>query len=414
MVVSDELALGTTTVLTTLGGFTVTNGMATGRRHRRRLPSGSDNDHGGRRRRLHRWCGHIRRGLGWYRIRCSRYRRELVGVPMQRRLAVPASRRSISSEQSERGRRRSAPRFFPQYPISDAVGCFGQWNWSRTAPQSNLHRQPRPGAPATTGRWESLIRHDKPKPTGARAAPPDGQYRSTSCCTSSDGRPRESGEIRSVRPAGGRGTSGGVACRVRPAAKPVFLPCRPPSLGSRVGARNQVRWIPRPGARLAIPPRSRPQILAIVPQQIEGLIDQPRVGVADGVKAGPALSIQRHSFAVENGGTRRQLRNGRGDRRKALRPVVALPGVDRRLAGLDVRLDAIAIELDLMRPRRARGRAADLGRVQVRQEVGLGGSLRPGRSTGHPTRRPPLQRAIGVLRRSTRCRRRRSPRTCDI
>ena len=115
-------------------------------------------------------------------------------------------------------------------------------------------------------------------------------------------------------------------------------------------------------ARLAIAQGQGAQILAVGEQQIEGKEDQLlRLPFGQGRlqrrEVGRAMGIERHRLAIDH--AVRQLRRLLGDRRELLRPVEALARAQPGLAVLDAQLQAIAVELDLVRPSGLRGRALD-------------------------------------------------------
>ena len=83
-----------------------------------------------------------------------------------------------------------------------------------------------------------------------------------------------------------------------------------------------------------------------------------------------------HDLAVDD--AVRQLLGRLGDRLELLRPVEALAGLQRRLAVLDAQLQAIAVELDLVRPAGAARRTLDqLGELRLDEVRHRADLLRP-------------------------------------
>ncbi len=124
---------------------------------------------------------------------------------------------------------------------------------------------------------------------------------------------------------------------------------------------------------LAFGQRQLSQILIALEQQIEGEVDQ-FVGLAFrqcGLKCCEirrAVFIERADLPVDDG-IRQVCRRCR-NRRILGRPVQALTGLQRHLAVFDARLNAVAVELDLVDPAIARGwafeRFAKLRRYELR------------------------------------------------
>ena len=121
--------------------------------------------------------------------------------------------------------------------------------------------------------------------------------------------------------------------------------------------------------RLALAERQGAQILAVSEQQIEGEEDQG-VGLAlgkgglQGAEIRHAALVERHRLAVDH--AVRQALGLLGDGGKFLRPVQPLARAQHRLAVLDAQLQAIAVELDLVRPAGAAGRLLDqLGELRL-------------------------------------------------
>ena len=81
-------------------------------------------------------------------------------------------------------------------------------------------------------------------------------------------------------------------------------------------------------------------------------------------KSGTPLLVERHRLAVDH--AVRQALGLLGDGGEFLRPVQPLAGAQHRLAVLDAQLQAIAVELDLVRPAGAAGRLLDqLGELRL-------------------------------------------------
>ena len=113
-------------------------------------------------------------------------------------------------------------------------------------------------------------------------------------------------------------------------------------------------------AHLAIAQGEAAQILAVGEQQIEGKEDELfrlpfGQGGLQGGEVGRTMRIERHRLAVDH--AIGQLLGLFGGRLELLRPVQALARAQARLAVLDPQLQAIAVELDLVRPARLRRRA---------------------------------------------------------
>jgi hypothetical protein len=95
-------------------------------------------------------------------------------------------------------------------------------------------------------------------------------------------------------------------------------------------------------------------------------VQQPEVG--------NATRIGDDGFAIQDEVLRGQHRERIGDRLKAQRPIVTTPCVDGRLSVSEVRLRAVAVELNLVDPVPAR-RA-------FWRSVGWQGSMNPGNGAG--------------------------------
>ena len=121
--------------------------------------------------------------------------------------------------------------------------------------------------------------------------------------------------------------------------------------------------------RLALAERQGAQILAVGEQQIEGEEDQGvglalRKGCLQGAEIRHAALVERHRLAVDH--AVRQALGLLGDGGKFRRPVQPLAGAQHRLAVLDAQLQAIAVELDLVRPAGAAGRLlVQLGELRL-------------------------------------------------
>ena len=107
---------------------------------------------------------------------------------------------------------------------------------------------------------------------------------------------------------------------------------------------------------LALDQRQRAQIIAVEKQQIERVEDEAihppfaEIGLQSG-EIGSASAVFDHQLAVDQPRTEGE-RLERRDHVLAelLRPIVAAAGEEFHPAGLDARLQAIAIELDLVQP----------------------------------------------------------------
>ena len=113
---------------------------------------------------------------------------------------------------------------------------------------------------------------------------------------------------------------------------------------------------------LALAERQRAQVLAVGEQQIESEQDQA-VGFAVRQRGLQGAEI-RHPTTVEGDGLAvdQAIRQGLGllgDGGELLRPVEPLAGAQHRLAVLDPELQAITVELDLVRPAPSGGRVLD-------------------------------------------------------
>ncbi len=121
--------------------------------------------------------------------------------------------------------------------------------------------------------------------------------------------------------------------------------------------------------RLPLAERQRPQILAVGEEQIEAEEDQGvglalRKGGLQGAEIRHAALVERHGLAVDH--AVRQALGLQGDGGEFLRPIQPLARAQRRLAVADAQLQAIAVELDLVRPAGAAGRLLDqLGELRL-------------------------------------------------
>jgi len=91
-----------------------------------------------------------------------------------------------------------------------------------------------------------------------------------------------------------------------------------------------------------------------------------------------AARICDDGFAVQDQVGRRKVGEGIGDRLEAQRPVVSRPGVDGSPSVLQVRLCAIAVELDPMDPAHAGRSLATQRRMTRLDETGERRGLRAG------------------------------------
>ena len=92
--------------------------------------------------------------------------------------------------------------------------------------------------------------------------------------------------------------------------------------------------------------------VAVTPQQIEGVIDQSILPARGQLclqlrEVGPPF-IDDHDLPVDDGLTRNI--EGAGNGREPLGPVQTVAGKDLLLTAVDVDLDAVAVELDLVKP----------------------------------------------------------------
>ncbi len=130
---------------------------------------------------------------------------------------------------------------------------------------------------------------------------------------------------------------------------------------------------------LALAQRQVAKILALGEQKIEGEVDQiASVALGQGRLQGSeirrALVVQRHHLAINQ--AIGQAARGLGDGGELFSPVEPGAGQQRGMSIFDAKLDAVAIELDLMHPIVAAGRvihrAAKLGLDEIGQFAGLG------------------------------------------
>ena len=127
-------------------------------------------------------------------------------------------------------------------------------------------------------------------------------------------------------------------------------------------------------ARLALDQRRAGQILAVEMQQIEHVIDQrswrPFLrSSCNAEKSETPLSFDRGDLAIEDGVVIGRARRRPRRRPETCRPVEAGAGLQRDLAVADARLDAVAVELDLVHPAVGVGRLCARGREAGRDEV---------------------------------------------
>ena len=72
--------------------------------------------------------------------------------------------------------------------------------------------------------------------------------------------------------------------------------------------------------------------------------------ILEGLETRSSVGHEYDGFAIENDLTDRQLARGQRDARKAGRPIMALPGIERCFAAGDVARDAVSIQLDFAQP----------------------------------------------------------------
>jgi hypothetical protein len=97
------------------------------------------------------------------------------------------------------------------------------------------------------------------------------------------------------------------------------------------------------------------QIKAVEIEQVEGVEEQPVLAARSEISVEQpeirhAPRIGDHGFAIQDQVVRRQDRERIGDRLEAPRPVVAPPSIHGTLSVVQVRLRAVAVELDLVHP----------------------------------------------------------------
>lgn len=91
-------------------------------------------------------------------------------------------------------------------------------------------------------------------------------------------------------------------------------------------------------------------------QDVEGAQVRVATAAAKRIDVRSALRIKRDELAVDDERGDRELAGGPRDMREAGRDVDAMAGQQDSLAAIPVDLDTPAIELDLVRPQRARRR----------------------------------------------------------
>lgn len=91
--------------------------------------------------------------------------------------------------------------------------------------------------------------------------------------------------------------------------------------------------------------------VAVTPEKVEGVIDEPVLSPLQFGKIGPTF-MDDHHLAVDDGLAGDV--EGTGDLEKPFGPVQPVPGVNLLLAAVDVDLDAVAVELNLVEPLAAR------------------------------------------------------------
>ena len=106
-----------------------------------------------------------------------------------------------------------------------------------------------------------------------------------------------------------------------------------------------------------------------VGERVLGVVLKRRLQVGE---AGVAVRAEDDDLAVQRDTLRGKLRHGCGDGGHAVRPVEPLAGEERNLRAGFARLNAVAIELELMQPITAGWRCRGLERELRRDEVGLG------------------------------------------
>src|SRR6185437_11906895 len=106
---------------------------------------------------------------------------------------------------------------------------------------------------------------------------------------------------------------------------------------------------------------------SVVPLRLEILLKQR--------KTGNAVLAFRHQFAVDQRGVGWKLLDRGGDGREFHRPVETFARLERDLAAVEPRLQAIAVELDLVNPVAGAWRLVRQGREARFDEIGEGGAF---------------------------------------
>src|SRR5262249_25437482 len=129
------------------------------------------------------------------------------------------------------------------------------------------------------------------------------------------------------------------------------------------------------------------EIAAVEIQQIEHIIDEAvgatvfQIGLQQR-KTTDAAFVLDDDFAVEQGSLGRQRGDRFGNRREAVRPILLLARQQLHIAGIEPRLDPIAVELDLMQPIRPARSAvverSERDRNETRRRLIFGGARRFG------------------------------------
>ncbi len=135
--------------------------------------------------------------------------------------------------------------------------------------------------------------------------------------------------------------------------------------------------------RLALRERQTGKIAAVTVKEIEDVVDEPLAVTClecrlQTGERGDAACVLDHDLAIDQRGTRRQLGHGVGDVRKSVRPIEALARQQPDLAMVKPRLDAIAVELDLVDPAPAAGSCRAQRGERRRHEEGKRRTMRPG------------------------------------
>ena len=177
------------------------------------------------------------------------------------------------------------------------------------------------------------------------------------------------------------------------AAPPGFAVGRRPAAREPARKKETLRSLAQRLLRLA--PADRERLAAqVAPVAVEAVEDRERglAAALEELEPRDPAAVERHGLSVEKERPVLEPRDGVGDSRKRVRPVLVVAGHEAHAGAFLVREDAVAVVLLLVDPTRAIERLADEGREHRRARE-TGSRSRHAAVSPRPLRRPALARS---------------------